>query len=263
MPPSQRLADSTEVIEEPVTILCEYAGIPITFEVREVLDVIADAEGSLSARASSTARVIHEGLRRDRRQSQRNRQSGSIFRTGDSSRRSAPRSASVGQRSPATRRRSKCSRGGETWRCSGTFEWRPWRAAAESVRPCSMQRSRGPARGVAFNSRSRLRTSTWPPAASMRNGAAYFGRFTRAHIHSYRTKFSSSGSRTSAVGQKPASTQIYGADAPPALRNHVTAARGSFGTLDALNKEACSMAEQSSASSGGLHGPIVGSLSAV
>jgi GNAT superfamily N-acetyltransferase len=37
---------NTEVIEVPVTTLSEYAGIPITFEVREVLDVIPEAEGT-------------------------------------------------------------------------------------------------------------------------------------------------------------------------------------------------------------------------
>jgi GNAT superfamily N-acetyltransferase len=35
----------TEVIEEPVTALAEYAGIPIAFEVCEVLEVIAEANG--------------------------------------------------------------------------------------------------------------------------------------------------------------------------------------------------------------------------
>jgi GNAT superfamily N-acetyltransferase len=37
----------TEVIEEPVTALADYAGIPIAFEVREVLDVIAEADGGV------------------------------------------------------------------------------------------------------------------------------------------------------------------------------------------------------------------------
>jgi len=37
----------TEVVEEPVTVLAEYAGIPIAFEVCEVLDVIAEADGSI------------------------------------------------------------------------------------------------------------------------------------------------------------------------------------------------------------------------
>ena len=36
---------SIEVIEEPVTALAEYAGIPIAFEVREVFDVVADSDG--------------------------------------------------------------------------------------------------------------------------------------------------------------------------------------------------------------------------
>jgi GNAT superfamily N-acetyltransferase len=35
------------VIEEPVTTLTEYAGIPIAFEVDEVFDVIAEADGSV------------------------------------------------------------------------------------------------------------------------------------------------------------------------------------------------------------------------
>lgn len=36
-----------EVIEEPVTALAEYAGIPMAFEVREVLDAIAEAGGRI------------------------------------------------------------------------------------------------------------------------------------------------------------------------------------------------------------------------
>jgi GNAT superfamily N-acetyltransferase len=36
---------SVEVLEGPVTALAEYAGIPIAFEVREVLDVIDEADG--------------------------------------------------------------------------------------------------------------------------------------------------------------------------------------------------------------------------
>ena len=41
-----------------------------------------------------------------------------------------------------------------------------------SVRPSSIRRSSGPPFGVAFNSRSKRRTSTWSPAASMRNVVA-------------------------------------------------------------------------------------------
>lgn len=42
---------SIEVIEEAVTALAEYAGIPIAFEVREVFDVVAEADGRVRLEA--------------------------------------------------------------------------------------------------------------------------------------------------------------------------------------------------------------------
>src|SRR5436190_22951817 len=38
---------SVEVVEEPVASLAEYARIPITFEVGEVFDLVAGADGSV------------------------------------------------------------------------------------------------------------------------------------------------------------------------------------------------------------------------
>ena len=40
-----------EVVEEPVTALAEYAGIPIAFEVRDVFDVIVDGDGRVRLEA--------------------------------------------------------------------------------------------------------------------------------------------------------------------------------------------------------------------
>ena len=40
-----------EVIEEPATVLAEYAGIPIAFEVNEIFGVITEAEGSFRLEA--------------------------------------------------------------------------------------------------------------------------------------------------------------------------------------------------------------------
>lgn len=42
---------SINVIEEPVTVLGEYAGIPIAFEVREVFDVVVEAGGHVRLEA--------------------------------------------------------------------------------------------------------------------------------------------------------------------------------------------------------------------
>ena len=42
---------SINVIEEPAAALAEYAGIPIAFEVREIFEVLAEADGSVQLEA--------------------------------------------------------------------------------------------------------------------------------------------------------------------------------------------------------------------
>ena len=52
------------VIEERVAALTEYARIPIAFEVSEVFDVVAEADGSVQLEGRRGACVLRKGLRR-------------------------------------------------------------------------------------------------------------------------------------------------------------------------------------------------------
>jgi len=162
---------SIVVIEEPVTVLGEYASIPIAFEVRDVFDVVEEASGHVRLEAHQipvSYMKDYDGLGESpMRWAERFDLSNWAFFSAFTGAQCVGRAA-IARDTPTL----EMLEGRQDLALLWDIRVAPSARVMGSVRPSSIRRSSGPPFGVAFNSRSKRRTSTWPPAASMRNVVA-------------------------------------------------------------------------------------------